>query len=224
MGWLFFLWGVFPYVGILKSETSNLRRFMSEVDVSVMKQCRTCSHVLPATLVHFPSNGYPGKFRLDCRKCYSRLHGVMEEKDRENKLTASSLATATGLSRKRIAYDISQGVIVAEKVSSATSRGYYLISQEEATKYAERIKDGSNLYKPRGKPTDELSDDTCSCCSSTVGNILGDVNDDTQEVCGYLCAKCFRLVRDFHADLERMRRVVKYLSRTERTRKMKHSS
>jgi|ERR1022692_2074131 hypothetical protein len=56
--------------------------------------------------------------------------------------------------------------------------------------------------------------DCCGCCGTSRGNILGDINDKTQEIYGYLCMGCYRLVRDFRADLERMYKVIDYVKKT----------
>jgi hypothetical protein len=54
----------------------------------------------------------------------------------------------------------------------------------------------------------------CGSCGTTRGNILGDIDKVTREKYGYLCARCYRLVRDFQEDSERMRKVLDYVEQT----------
>ncbi len=58
------------------------------------------------------------------------------------------------------------------------------------------------------------SPDRCGSCGTDKGNILGDINTATHERYGYLCARCYKVVRDFHGDTKRMRNVINYIDRT----------
>jgi hypothetical protein len=62
--------------------------------------------------------------------------------------------------------------------------------------------------QPRGTP------EQCGSCSTTTGNILGDVDIASARKYGYLCAKCYKLVRDFQSDAGRMRKVLEYVEST----------
>ncbi len=60
----------------------------------------------------------------------------------------------------------------------------------------------------------------CGCCGNTRGNILGDIDKVTREKYGYLCARCYQLVRDFQGDPEKIRKVLDYVERTRTNRTM----
>jgi len=56
--------------------------------------------------------------------------------------------------------------------------------------------------------------DECGACGTRTGNILGDVDDRTRTQYGYLCARCYKLLNAFHANPERMRKVLLYIEIT----------
>jgi hypothetical protein len=58
----------------------------------------------------------------------------------------------------------------------------------------------------------------CGSCGTTKGNIIGDVNDVTNEKYGYLCMRCYKLVRDFGGDPNRIRKALNYVEKTRLSR------
>ncbi len=58
----------------------------------------------------------------------------------------------------------------------------------------------------------------CGSCGTAQGNIIGDVDETTNEKYGYLCMKCYRLVRDFGGDLKRMHKAIDYVEKTRLSR------
>ena len=55
----------------------------------------------------------------------------------------------------------------------------------------------------------------CTSCQTSTGNIITDVNEKTKETKGYLCTKCFRIMRDFSGDPRRLRYVADYIENIE---------
>lgn len=61
---------------------------------------------------------------------------------------------------------------------------------------------------PKGTP------EQCGSCGTMTGNILGDVDIASAHKYGYLCSKCYKLVRDFQSDAGRIRKVLEYVEST----------
>lgn len=57
----------------------------------------------------------------------------------------------------------------------------------------------------------------CGSCGTEVGNIVGDVEVTEGRKYGYLCMKCYHLVRESRRDLTRLRNVLSYVEQTEKS-------
>src|SRR6266566_4791038 len=64
--------------------------------------------------------------------------------------------------------------------------------------------DTANETIVRGTP------DQCGSCGTRSGNIFGDVDVTTGKKYGYLCMKCYKIVRDSGDDPKRMRKALAY--------------
>jgi hypothetical protein len=75
--------------------------------------------------------------------------------------------------------------------------------------------DKEKYLRERLNAPDQLDiPDQCSACGSARGNILGDIDGITHERYGYLCSHCYRLVRDYHKDSAKLRKVAEYIERS----------
>ncbi len=62
--------------------------------------------------------------------------------------------------------------------------------------------------KPKGTP------ECCGACGKSQGNIVGDGEEATGTLYGYLCLKCYKLVQAFNADVTRLKQVQVYIQYT----------
>jgi len=85
---------------------------------------------------------------------------------------------------------------------------YYRVYEERRKERHRTAKEPIMLKPVLGSP------EQCGSCGTTSGNIFGDIDSSTMKKHGYLCMKCYKLVRDFGADPQRLRNVLAYVEKT----------
>ncbi|SRR6266702_185487 len=151
-------------------------------------------------------------------------------------VTVTMISRRTGLSRAIIRGTIERGELSGVKVSSKyNSSGFeWNVRLEDAETYIQKLAlEAGDFPQEAEEPPEKLAleeeklalpenvsprllgtPEECGCCGLDTGNILGDINGLTREQYGYLCHKCYKLVQMFHADTQRMEKVLAYLKIT----------
>jgi len=183
------------------------------------KHCPKCGKDFPATREYFTSDKRDtGGLYYLCNTCHA-------EKERERK------------ARLRGEIPIQRRCSVCGEVKPLTSEFFYHKKNEPYgfgywCKECEKRKQRS--YKKQGTAVAAIDTEIkalsnghklpldaskqCGSCGTTRGNIFGDVDSSTFEMYGYLCMKCYQLVRDFGNDPIRIRNVLTYIERTRASR------
>lgn len=141
-------------------------------------------------------------------------------------ISAREFGRRTGQDRHNLMGAIQRGDIRSVRLSEGRNSPWYIL-EEDAKAYSERMgwqyvieearpEVGTQIRSNRrvGRPVNTGTPDRCGSCGTDKGNILGDIDADSHERRGYLCAKCLRLVREFHGDPRRMRKTLAYIERT----------
>jgi hypothetical protein len=168
---------------------------------------------------------------MDTRK--NREWPKEDSQEEQQYVSVSQIAHRLGKIRSVVKGDLEAGRIKAIKVPSRQNRtGFeWRVSLEDANVYvaekqlkmqqkalpeklAEKSEDLAEDERLDSTPLELGTPDCCGSCGATTGNILGDINDETRNLYGYLCFRCHKLVTAFHGDPLRMRKVLAYIENT----------
>lgn len=194
------------------------------------KHCNKCDKDFPATEEYFFRSYLNSTGHNICKVCHNKQGKISGENGPRKKLLADAqllqqddrssyqslalLARTIGYSQTRVERDVYREKLQAFKFLYNNSGMSLAIRQEDAEAYI--AAKGLNGHKHTISPTAPIMDtsDRCGACGTTRGNILGDVDEGTHLRYGCLCAKCYRLVRDYQGDVDRLRNVLDYIERT----------
>jgi ferredoxin len=195
------------------------------------KYCRDCKKYLPATTEYFNQSHLAGGSRYNlCRKCHTtRSH--LYRKIRRNKLIdiAQEIqqdAISSYQTLHMIAKCLGCPVTAVESDVLKRNLQVFKFMYRSSTALSLRLDDAQSYIASKGEneesntsqdvPNKRISvgtPDQCGSCGTKTGNIIGDVEETGGQKYGYLCMKCYRIVREARRDSTRLRNVLSYVER-----------
>jgi hypothetical protein len=191
------------------------------------KHCTVCGRSFPATNEYFYRNG-AGYLKSACKPCHNK-----RSRGGKGAETLSVLAvepdpeTQEGQAIIISGQEIQSGekrCSVCGNIFPATTDHFYTSRSSNEKQYLKGL--CKSCFNARGnqRKRDQRAQnqwevckgtpDQCGACGAEAMSILGDVNNETHKQLGYLCMKCYKIVRESKGEVERVNQVAAYMKLT----------
>jgi CRISPR/Cas system-associated protein Cas10 (large subunit of type III CRISPR-Cas system) len=191
------------------------------------KRCSKCGETFPATPEFFSRDrNRPGGLWHKCKACHKKdikrgaqltnRDTIVEGADAPNTTNApKKLCTACGMefpaTHEFFHFDNKARDGLHGQCRSCKNK-----KEQDRKEQGQMRRNGANNSIPKSRTKLPLGTNTqCGSCGTNTGNILGDDRNTSEKKYGFLCFRCKKLVKDFHGDITRMYKVIRYLEKTQ---------
>jgi hypothetical protein len=179
-----------------------------ETNGTPIRFCKKCGKPFPATSEYFylhAKNESQPYLRSSCKNCYnsSRKKNGVERRRDETEQQCPTCQQTRPLTSEYFSSYVNKGGTISWYSKCRICDTARRSSAGKRKKIQQVVK-----REPVGTP------DQCGSCSTTQGNIVGDIESTTHERYGYLCARCYRMLLECQKDVPRIRKVLAYLELT----------